>query len=87
MSGLPVDIATQLKFNAAVEKIELLEMVTRARTILSFRLDISNACGVTATYKSLPKRPQCYAWYSYGHVSKECPTETKARNHASNKTV
>ena len=42
MSGLPADIATQLKPDAAVEKMEPPEIVARTRTKLSSRANISN---------------------------------------------
>ena len=61
MSGLPADIATQLRSNAAVEKMELPEIVARARTILSSRENVSNVCGAIATNKSLPNWARAYA--------------------------
>ena len=85
MSDLPADIATQLKPDAAVEKMEPPEIVARTRTKLSSRANISNVW--CHCHKFRPKVPQCYTCYGYGHVSKECPMEREAKNYASSKTI
>lgn len=76
VTGLPADVSAQLKSIAAVETLDLTEIVTRARMILSSRSSDSYtklSCAVGTVKKS---GVQCYKCSGFGHMSKQCPTST-----------
>ena len=72
MAGLPSDVSLQLKSMAAVEKLELEGLVTRARVMLSTRnADLSCAVGYTK------QRFACYTCGSPAHLARDCPQSTR----------
>lgn len=88
VSGLPSDVACQLKATAAVEEMGLSEIVTRARAILSTNSGASSyVCSAsTRDTRSQPaKGVQCYACSGFGHISRECPTGRKTKTTSSSK--
>lgn len=69
MAGLPSDVTVQLKSIAAVETLDLTALATRARMMLSTRVnDLSCAVGVTK------QRSGCYTCGGRGHIARDCPT-------------
>lgn len=82
VSGLPVEVAIQLKSIVAIEKLNLDEIVTRARMILSTQSD-TIPCAVGALKQN--KTVQCYKCSGLGHIARFCPkldvkTEGNSRN-------
>lgn len=83
MSGLPLEVANQLKATAAVEEMALEEIVTRARTVISTKTGSSFVCsGVqsSAASASTTKDIQCYTCSGQGHMARQCPTGRKGRD-------
>jgi hypothetical protein len=69
MAGLPSDISVQLKSVAAVEKLNLSSLVTRARMMLSTRSnDVACAAGIPRQKNS------CFTCGGRGHVARDCPS-------------
>ena len=81
MSGLPLEVANQLKATAAVEDMSLDDIVTRARTVISTKASSSLVCsGVQSTASaSATNNIQCYTCSGQGHVARQCPTGRKGR--------
>ena len=75
VTGLPMDVATQLKALMAVESMALPEVICRARMILSTRKQTAGPCAVGRP--STPRTIQCYTCGASGHMARQCP---KRRN-------
>lgn len=71
IAGLPADICVQLKSMAAVESLELSELVSRARMMLSTRNSGGFTCAVGAHVQK-PRRG-CYTCGAVGHMAWGCP--------------
>lgn len=70
MAGLPSDIAVQLKSVAAVEKLDLTALITRARMMLSTRAnEMACAAGVVKQ-----RHGCCFTCGGRGHMARECPS-------------
>lgn len=71
VAGLPADTAIQLKSIVAVENLNLTELVSRARMILSVRRPVSNPCAVGQS--GTRRQVTCYGCGETGHISTDCP--------------
>lgn len=75
IAGLPVDVATQIKSVAAVEKLSLEELVGRARIMLSTAtVDTLTHCAVGRNVTR-----KCFKCFSPHHSARNCNTE-KSQN-------
>ena len=77
VAGLPAEVSVQLKSIVAVESLDLNEIVSRARMILSARNDcgrVSMSCAAGAVRIRSGSQVQCYRCSGFGHVSARCPT-------------
>lgn len=72
MAGLPSDVAIQLKSMAAVEKLDLGGLVTRARVMLSTR-NADPLCAVGFN----KQRFACFTCGSTMHLARDCPQSTR----------
>lgn len=71
VSGLPADVSIQLKSTTAVESLELPELISRARIILSTRIPTSNLCA--AGQITSARRLKCFECGSFDHIKRDCP--------------
>ena len=74
MAGLPSDVSVQLKSVAAVETLELSELVSRARMMLSMRSS-DVACAAAYYNGGKMKRTGCYTCGSANHFARDCPKQ------------
>ena len=77
VSGLPSDVAMQLKSTVNVERLGLAELVGKARAMLASRG--GNSAFACAGVKSNEKAVQCFVCSGNGHVARECPNRKKER--------
>lgn len=69
VSGLPADVAMQLKSTVNVDKLQLAELVSKARAMLASRGgNDALVCVGAKQVKSL----QCFVCSGYGHVARDC---------------
>ena len=78
VAGLPAEVSVQLKSIVAVESLDLNEIVSRARMILSARSDCSRtssmSCAAGVVRNRSGNQVQCYRCSGFGHISSRCPT-------------
>lgn len=72
VSGLPAEVALQLKSIASVEKLSLPELVTRARMIISTTSSVHSMCAVGYTKAAIQICPICTG---KGHGADQCPSK------------
>lgn len=74
VAGLPVELSIQLKAMVAVEKLDLTELVTRTRMMLTVKqmTPLSCAAGVRSSFSK--ENIQCHKCSKKGHFARECQT-------------
>ena len=77
VSGLPSDVAMQLKSAVNADRLQLPELVGKARAMLASRG--GNSTFACAGVKSNTKSIRCFVCSGNGHVARECPNKRKER--------
>lgn len=74
VSGLPNDVAVQLKSISAVENLSLTDLIDRARMILSARTAPAGPCAAGRPVPS-PRQAKltCFSCGGQGHMVRQCP--------------
>ena len=81
VSGLPADISMQLKSTVNVDRLQLAELVSKARAMLASRGGSTSAL-VCAGVRQV-KSGQCFVCSGNGHMARECPNNKKREGAAS----
>ena len=73
VSGFPSDVAMQLKSTVNAERLELSQLVGKARAMLASRG--GNSTFACAGVKSSSRTIQCFVCSGNEHVARECPNK------------
>lgn len=76
VAGLPPEISRQLRSMANLDKMELSDIVAKARGMLATSSsNDSYACAGVNNFQNNRRAKQCFKCQGYGHWSRECPTK------------
>lgn len=79
VSGLPADVAMSLKSSVNVSRLELPEIVSKARAMLAIKNAGSSVICAGIRQDVRTTGPKCFACSGLGHISRDCANNKRDR--------